>query len=289
MFDCDYKGKSRFPYKATYEVVKDNGDMELKEVLVPRLVNSIDEYKLLRSKTNWPYGTAFVIDEAQAIINSRDFMSRKNKDVIKLLSTGRIFRSYTFINLPYWEHLDNQIKSYLHAVIKVHRPDRQKNLSRWTPYLIRPQGFGKPPLTYLFRRRNKLNNRIYYLEGATTPRPSASLDRATQQKTLIWKQAMHQGLVSASGNILNPVELKAQEMANIKPDLNSQAVHWANELKDVRKDFLKGERYVLRKIQAAVANIGGKCSIILAEMISMQWVKMDAGIEPTSVPLNPRQ
>lgn len=241
LLDRDVNGLSRFePYSV----------IDGKKVLVPRLVNSIDAYKELRKKINWPVGTAFCIDEAQSLLNSRDFMTRKNKDVIRLISTGRVFRSYTFIILPHWEHLDNQIKSYLHAVVIVHRPDKKKNLSFWSPYLIRPMGYGKPPLTVKFRRRDNNTGRLYAISGCYTMRPTKELDIAQQEKTNSWKMLVHQGLIGSSGGLLKDEPIKITRKQLTKEEKENKVKELLDKIKPIKEKFRKGTKYSISQIRA---------------------------------------
>lgn len=253
LLDRDYQHYSRFP---AYDVV-DN-----KKILVPRLINDINAYKELRKKTNYPAGTAFIIDEAQSLINSRDFMTRKNKDVIRLISTGRIFRSFTFLNLPYWEHLDNQVKSYLHAVVMVHRPDKQRNLSRWTPYLIRPQGYGKPPRTIKFRRRDKMTGRLYTIDACETMRPSKELDEAQQAKTELWKKMVHQGLIAQGGGLVSDEPIKKERTSLTKEERLIKANELFEKLKPIHTKFLNGEKYSTSRIRAYSGENRDVCEIV---------------------------
>lgn len=244
MFDVDYDGKTRFPAKEYYEVKNADGTVELKEILVPRLINSITAYKALRTRTNYPIGTAFILDEAQVLINSRDFMSNKNKEVLRLISTGRIFGGITFINLPYWYNLDSQIKNYLHAVIMVDRPDRTRQVSRWTPYLIRPQGYNKPPWTIRFRRRDKVTRRIFVLEKCESTLPSKELNEAQQAKTTLWKKLLHEGKLTSQGDLASDMNLagKKKKVSETNAEFSD---YWFNRLKDKSMD---GFRYSSGKL-----------------------------------------
>lgn len=236
-FDIDSHLKSRFPIRENMEV-----DGVKKEVLVPRLVNSLSAYKDLRKKVNYPIGTAFVVDEAQVLVNSRDFMSSKNKDVIRLLSTGRIFRSYTFLNLPYWYNLDSQIKNYLHAVIIVDRPDRSKGISNWTPYLIKPVGVGKPPWTIRFRSRDKFSHRIRVLKKVHSYLPSPELNVAQQLKTTQWKELLHQGKIDSSGEVISLQEPKqGTKVKKLLQHKLEDGLYWFNRIK-LKRSFFFNER-----------------------------------------------
>lgn len=48
LFDRDYQGKTRFPTQETISVIE-NGLKVDKTLLVPRLVHSIEDFRLLRS------------------------------------------------------------------------------------------------------------------------------------------------------------------------------------------------------------------------------------------------
>lgn len=268
LLDRGVDGRTRFP---AYELHRKKVGEEWVEekLLMPRLVNSIDAYKELRKKTTWPAGTAFIIDEAQALINSRDFMSKKNKDVIRLVSTGRVFRSYTFLNLPYWEHLDNQIKSYLHAVIIVSRPDHAKKLSVWTPYLVKPMGYGKPPMMMKFRRRDPVTGRLYKADICYTRKPSTALDLAQQKKTELWKQLVHQGKIGADGSLYKePVEktparvLKEQEHLRLAEEL-------VKELSPIHLRFQVGTKYSAAKIRAHTGKSQALCSMAAMKLTDL--------------------
>lgn len=266
LLDRGIDGRTRFP---AFEIHKKKvGDEWVQEkVLMPRLVNSIDDYKELRKKTNYPAGTAFIIDEAQALINSRDFMSKKNKDVIRLVSTGRVFRSYTFLNLPYWEHLDNQIKSYLHAVIIVSRPDHAKKLSVWTPYLVKPMGYGKPPMMMKFRRRDPVTGRLYKADICYTRKPSTALDLAQQKKTELWKQLVHQGKIGADGSLYKAPPEKSSTRVLKKEESLKLANELFEKLKPMHLRFKVGERYSTAKIRAYTGE-----SQALSSMVAMKLI-----------------
>lgn len=239
ILDVDYTGKSRFTAREFFEYKKPDGTVEIKETLVPRLINSITSYKNLRTKTDYPKGTAFIIDEAQVLINSRDFMSNKNKDVLKLISTGRIFGGITFINLPYWYNLDSQVKNYLHAVIMVDRPDKAREMSRWTPYLIKPQGYNKPPWVVRFRRRDRETRRIFVLEKCESSLPSKELNEAQQIKTTQWKNLLHQGKITSQGDLVTG-EVGDKRGRKVSVDNAELSEYWLDRIKDKPMD---GFRY----------------------------------------------
>lgn len=261
LLDRDEHYYSRFtPY-----TIVDN-----KKILVPRLVNSIDGFKELRKKTNWPIGTAFIIDEAQRLINSRDFMTKKNKDVISLLSTGRVFRSFTFINLPYWEHLDNQIKSYLHAVCIVHRPDKKKSLSYYTPYLIRPMGYGKPPLTIKFRRRDKETGRLYTLNGCYSFLPTPILNQAQQEKTNAWKRLVHQGLIGSSGGLLSDEIVEKKREFLTKDEKIVKVNELLTKILPIKEKFKRKEKYSASAIRAHTGETRDICEMVAFRLLDMK-------------------
>lgn len=266
LLDRDTNGRTRFP-SYEYNYIKKDGQTIEQKTPVPRLVNSIEDYKDLRKKTNWPAGTAFIIDEAQTLVNSRDFMTRKNKDVIRLISTGRVFRAYTFLNLPYWEHLDNQIKSYLHAVIIVSRPNHAQKLSVWTPYLVRPMGYGKPPMMMKFRRRDPVTGRLYVANKCYTRKPSPELDVAQQKKTNMWKEMVHQGLIGADGSIYRAPPEKSDSNKTRKDKAQKLAQEIFEKLKPIHEKFMIGSRYSTAKIKAHTGESQAICSTVAMKLL----------------------
>lgn len=277
LLDRDTNGRSRFP-AYEYETKIVDGVKTKQKNLVPRLVNSIDDYKELRKKTNYPAGTAFIIDEAQTLVNSRDFMTRKNKDVIRLISTGRVFRSFTFLNLPYWEHLDNQIKTYLHAVIIVSRPDHQKGISVWTPYLIKPMGYGKPPFMMKFRRRDALTGRLYVTTVCHSRLPSKELHLAQQEKTNSWKEKVHQGLIGSDGSLLKPKVEKAPARTVRKEEAARISSEVFEKIKPMMEKFRVGSHFSVSKIRAHTGE-----SRMICEMVSMKFMDYQEKLEKNNL------
>ena len=197
-------------------------------------------------------------------------MTRKNKDVISLLSTGRVFRSYTFINLPYWEHLDNQVKSYLHAVCMVHRPDKKKGLSFYTPYLIRPQGYGKPPLTIKFRHRDKLTGRLYAINGCYTNLPTKTLNDAQQEKTNEWKKLVHQGLIGAGGGLISEEPVKRVVKEQLTKEQKFQKVNEVvKSVLPIHQKFQNGKKYSASRIRAYTGETREICEMVAFKLFEM--------------------
>jgi len=269
--DRDYLGRSRFP-AYDFEHFQDNDGITRKRLnLVPRLVNSIKDYRELKAKTNYPIGTAFIIDEAQTLINSRDFMSAKNKSVIRLLSTGRVFKAYTFINLPYWENLDSQIKNYLHAVVITHRPDKSTGTSYFTPYFLKPLGYGKPPMTIRFRSIRP-NGRRYFIPYVEERLPNTALWRSQDIKVTRWKEGVHQGKIGVDGSF---IQAKTTLSPGQKRELlSSKAVDLANKEAVSRDNFKHGSSYSVTRIMHVL-----DVDRVVAEKIAFRWREMDSMIE----------
>lgn len=268
LLDIDHHGVSRFPTK---------GDFKGKIVDCPRLVNSIEDYKELRKKTNYPVGSAFVIDEAQTLINSRDFMSRKNKDVIRLVSTGRVFRAFTFLNLPYWEHLDNQVKSYLHAVLIVSRPDRGRKISIWTPYRVFPQGYGKPPWLKKFRRIDPLTGRSYHLDECESRLPSKLLNEAQQRKTNLWKALVHEGKIAPDGSLWSDKPVLEQKKRPSKEELLQKSKQLFEDLKEIHERFRLNNRYSAAKIRAHTGESRVLCDMVALRLLD--WYETQRSLD----------
>ena len=257
-------GKKRFPYKQ----IKGG-----KEILVPRLVNSITAYRALKAERRFPTGTVTILDEAQVLLNSRDFMSSKNREMIKLFSTGRVYKHFTFVNLPHWQHLDNQIKSYLHAVVICHRPNKRKGLSYYTPYLVEPMGYGKPPLTKLFRFRTP-DGRLRRMDICEDTLPSNELMLAQEEKVNAWKEMVRLGQVTSSGDkissdsLLTIQEQKQQAML-------SKAESLVKEWYPNKQDFMSGGKYVVSRIKAMGLLKGQTLSLDAASVIALRFQQLD--------------
>lgn len=258
--------RKRFPYKEI---------MDGKEVLVPRLVNSITDFRDLKARRKYPTGSVSIIDEAQVLLNSRDFMSSKNREMIKLLSTGRVYRHFTFINLPHWQHLDNQIKSYLHAVVICHRPNKAKGLSYYTPYLVEPMGYGKPPLTKLFRYRGK-DGRLRRLDICEDPLPSQELMDAQEQKVNAWKELVRRGQINSSGDVYDPLKasLPARELR--RRDLMDRVDRLVKLWGPVRGEFKNNDKYVVSRIKAIAMLKGEVLSTDIASMLAVRFQLLDS-------------
>lgn len=256
--------KKRFPYAEI------RGG---KQVLVPRLVNSVSAYRALKAEKRYPTGTVSIIDEAQVLLNSRDFMTSKNREMIKLFSTGRVYKHFTFINLPHWQHLDNQIKSYLHAVVICHRPNKRKGISYYTPYMIEPMGYGKPPLTKLFRYRTK-DGRLRRLDICEDTLPSNELMLAQEEKVNAWKEMVRLGQITSLGDkistdvVLSPKEQKQKELL-------SKAESLVKEWYPVRDEFMKNGKYITARIKAMGLLKGHSMNLDMASAIALRFQQLD--------------
>lgn len=256
--------KRRFPYKE----IRDG-----KEILVPRLVNSVTEYQNLKAERRYPTGTVTIIDEAQVLLNSRDFMTSKNRDMIRLFSTGRVYKHFTFLNLPHWQHLDNQIKSYLHAVVICHRPNKRKGLSYYTPYLVEPMGYGKPPMTKLFRYRSA-DGRLRRLDVCEDTLPSQELMEAEEKKVNAWKDLVRTGQITGRGDKVSHEKVLTVREQKHKEKMDRAEVfvkEWASN----RFELKKGSEYSISKIKAKALLQGVALTQDIGGVIALRFQEMD--------------
>lgn len=243
-FDIDANGKTRFLSEEILTEKDQEGQTIQKKVLVPKLVNSLEDFKKLRAR-KWPQGTAFIIDEGQATINRRDWNSRKNKFFNILMSTGRIFNSFIFITLPFWKVLDSETKLYVDALIDVKGYDPVTRKTHFVPYFLHP-GYDEP----VYFRVRKKNGRLYKIKGMTQLPPSDSLFIAQRTKTNIFKMAIPQDLVGRDGSYVMPgMSESVSKHESNKEAHEKKAIQWYEKLVDRRDDFKWNNKYSLTKIK----------------------------------------
>lgn len=243
-FDIDQKERTRFDSSEIIADVDSKGVAVQKEVLVPRLVHSLEEFKKLRAR-KWPQSTAFIIDEGQATINRRDWNSRKNKFFNILMSTGRVFNSYIFITMPYWKVLDSETKLYVDAMIEVKGYDPKTTKTTFVPYFLHP-GYDEP----VYFRVRKKNGRLYKIKGCMQLPPSPRLFWAQKRKADLFKMAIPQDMIGRDGSYITPGQeepVSKHQINLVQQDRKAQA--WFEKLKHRRDDFKWGPTYSLTRLK----------------------------------------
>lgn len=244
-FDIDYQENTRFHSKEMVPDIDENGKAIMKEVLVPKLVHSLDDFKKLRAR-KWPSGTAFIIDEGQATINRRDWNSKKNKFFNILMSTGRVFNSYIFITMPFWKVLDSETKLYVDAMVEVKGFDPETGKTTYVPRFIHP-GYDEP----IYFRVRQRNGRLKKIKGCTQFAPSPGLFWAQKRKADLFKMAIPQDMITRDGSYRKPGEtdeIKPPRLVALE-HANEKAQKWYDKLVDRRDEFRWGASYSTTKLK----------------------------------------
>lgn len=198
LLDVGENGVSRFPLQQR---------VDTKMVHLPRLVQSVPEYERLKA-LRWPVGSAFVIDESQFLFNSRRAMSGQNLQIVKYLSTGRIFRSINFFTAPQWRSLDSQVRELAHVVLESKRPLKRHGLSRFSfkiPYRATDGDIKLKPYKGRDAKGLVTAADLHYLRI-----PHPDLLKAVELKTLVWKEAVTKKLVNKDGTFKTEKDLMAE-------------------------------------------------------------------------------
>lgn len=235
---------TRFPVSEMISETLPDGKIHRKEVPVPRLVHSLEEFKKLRAR-KWPAGTAFVIDEGQATINRRDWNSKKNKFFNILMSTGRVFNSYIFITLPFWKVLDAETKLYIDCLIDVKGYDPKSTKTTYTPYFLHT-AYDEP----VYFRMRKKNGRLYRIKSCTQLPPSPKLFWAQKKKTDAFKMAIPMDMIGRDGSYIIPgqAEPLSKHQMNVEQQ-EKKALQWFDKLQHRRLDFLWHGTYSMSRIR----------------------------------------
>lgn len=242
--DRDAHNKTRFPLVGTRKEFNEKGQIVETKVHVPRLINSISDFERDRVR-KMPDGSAFILDETQVILNSKEAMSKKNRRFNALISTGRVFNNIIFLTLPNYTYLDKELKGYIDGVIEV--LGHEGEWTKYTAYRLKKvkQFNGVVDIWELpfYSKKDEfgLNDAV----GAFWAKsPSRELLDAIDEKSRRWKELFSLGRVRADGTILDKGEsILPKTRREIKDEsYDTMARTFFEENKDKREAFRVGKK-----------------------------------------------
>lgn len=224
---------------------------------IDHVIYGMKEFQTMLSK-NHPIGSAFVLEEPQTFLNSRDSMTRKNINALRLFSTGRVFRNYIFLTYPKFNRIDKQIRELLHAVVEVQRPDREKGISNYVPYLLDSNDSGEIyRWKFRVRQPDNVNPNAFKERRVDLWKdvlPSQTIREAYEKKSIEWKEGIRKGLVGYDGSFITPEDEKPMEYSSSIQirQRNKEVDAIVEEFKNERKQFQDNGRYVVFRISARI-------------------------------------
>lgn len=220
---------------------------------IDHVIYGMKDFQTMLSK-NHPIGSAFVLEEPQTFLNSRDSMTRKNINALRLFSTGRVFRNYIFLTYPKFNRIDKQIRELLHAVVEVQRPDREKGISNYVPYLLDSNDSGEIyRWKFRVRQPDSVNPTAFKERRVDLWKdilPSQTIREAYEKKSIEWKEGIRKGLVGYDGSFITPEDEKPMEYSSSQQirHRNKEVDEAFEMFKDEREQFMKNGKYVLARI-----------------------------------------
>lgn len=152
-------------------------------------------------KYDYPYGTAFVMEEPQTYFNSRMFNTKSNLVAVKKFSTGRVFRYITILTYPSFSRIDSQMRERIHFVIFTRGIDRKNKINFWQPMNVvaiksnNTTEINYYPLTF----SDEFSRHTMFCSSQI---PSEKINKAYKEKSLYWKEQLKIGNVNDSGDII---------------------------------------------------------------------------------------
>lgn len=164
-YDIDYHGVSRFS--------------------VDNVVFDWPEFKEFLT-TRHPRGTVIMCEEAQVWLNSRNFNSKENKDIMAKLSTGGVFGYIFIFTYPQFETIDSQVRPLIHYELRVTKKDMNNKLIHYVPYTCYP-GFRIRDDIYRepFMIQNSFTRSLF---NARSPLPDPKLMKEYELKAMGYKE-----------------------------------------------------------------------------------------------------
>ena len=228
---------------------------------VNKVVYGMKEFQNILSQKH-PIGSAFVLEEPQTFLNSRDSMTRKNISALRLFSTGRVFRNYIFLTYPKFSRIDKQIRELLHAVIDMERPDRENGISNYVPFLLDQNDAGEVyKWKFRIRQPDPVNPQSYKerrIDGWKEILPSKAIREAYDAKAYAWKEGIRKGLVGYDGSFITPGDEKPVEYSSTQQiqQRNKEVEQAVETFKEGREQFMKNGKYVLARISRKTGRSG---------------------------------
>ncbi len=221
---------------------------------IDHVIYGMKEFQKMLSQKH-PIGSAFVLEEPQTFLNSRDSMTRKNINALRLFSTGRVFRNYIFLTYPKFNRIDKQIRELLHAVVEVQRPDREQGVSNYVPYLLDSNDSGEIyRWKFRVRQPDSVNPTAFKERRVDLWKdilPSQTIRDAYETKSVEWKEGIRKGLVGFDGSfmtfdeLIKPVEYSSGIQIRQR---NKEVDEVVEKYRDTREQFMKNGRYVVNRI-----------------------------------------
>ena len=222
---------------------------------IGKVVYGMKEFQAILSQKH-PIGSAFVLEEPQTFLNSRDSMTRKNISALRLFSTGRVFRNYIFLTYPKFSRIDKQIRELLHAVIDMERPDRENRVSNYVPFLLDQNDAGEVyRWKFRIRQPDPTNSQSYKERRVDLWKdilPSQSIRDAYEKKSIEWKEGIRQGIVGQDGSFISQEDEKKPAYSSTINARNEDVDGLTEMIKGEREAFKSKGRYVVSRISARI-------------------------------------
>jgi len=134
-------------------------------------------------------------------------------------------------------------------------------------------GYGKPPLTKLFRFRTK-DGRLRRLDICEDGLPSNELMVAQEEKVNAWKEMVRMGQINSGGDkISNEIPLTTQEQKH--RTMLTKAEELIKEWYPQKQDFMSGGKYVVSRIKAMGLMKGQPVTLDMASVIALRFQQLD--------------
>ena len=170
---------------------------------VDNVVFDWPEFKEFLSERH-PRGTVLMCEEAQVWLNSRNFNSKENKDIMAKLSTGGVFGYIFIFTYPQFETIDSQVRPLIHYELRVTKKDMKNKLIHYVPYTCYP-GFRIRDDIYRepFMLQNGFNRSVFH---GRCPLPSRELMDKYEEKALGYKKDIQDTRIRGGETIADKME-----------------------------------------------------------------------------------